>query len=76
MPEIVNDGETGYLIDPGDSEQLSRYVTELLQNREKAISMGKAGHDAVYAKFSLTQMVNHLEAFMHRELVMAKGIQH
>jgi len=40
IPEIVQDGETGYLVEPGDTEQLGERILELLEpsNRWQAMS--------------------------------------
>jgi glycosyltransferase involved in cell wall biosynthesis len=44
IPDRVIHGETGYLVDVGDSETLARYLIELLQNPEKCRAMGEAGY--------------------------------
>lgn len=43
LPEIVLDGETGLLHEPGDSAELAAQVMSLESRREKLQSMGKAG---------------------------------
>lgn len=57
IPEIVEHGVNGYLIEPGDSEALARFVIELLQDRDKAIAFGRNGQHIVEQKFSIDRMV-------------------
>lgn len=47
--ELVNDGVTGYLVNPNDSQQFSRYIKELLEDKEKRITFGLNGFDKVQA---------------------------
>ena len=41
VPDLVQDGKTGYFTDPGNSDQLAERVTELLKNRKLWKSMSK-----------------------------------
>jgi glycosyltransferase involved in cell wall biosynthesis len=43
IPEIVEDGETGLLVSPGDSCELAKAILQLLSNVELRRKMGKAG---------------------------------
>ncbi len=43
LPEIVKDGETGYLVPPSDPVALAGAVRRLAENRELAREMGAAG---------------------------------
>lgn len=47
MPQIIRHGESGYVIDVGDHQQLSRHIEELLNNPEKLESMGENGFKQV-----------------------------
>jgi len=52
IPEVVVDGETGFLVRPGDPEALAKAINTLLANPELARSFGKAGRRRVEAQFS------------------------
>jgi glycosyltransferase involved in cell wall biosynthesis len=41
IPEILQDGESGLLVDPGDSSQIKEAVLYLLDHPEKAVAMGR-----------------------------------
>lgn len=53
--EVVEDGVTGFLVDPEDDEAMARYVVELLRNGTLARSMGMAGRKRVEERFSIEQ---------------------
>ncbi|MFF3159414.1 glycosyltransferase [Streptomyces sp. NPDC057910] len=43
VPELVQDGATGYLFDPGDEEAAARHLLALVTNPELRAQMGQAG---------------------------------
>jgi glycosyltransferase involved in cell wall biosynthesis len=43
IPETVIDGETGFILNPGDREELARKLVLLLSNEEVCKKMGQAG---------------------------------
>ncbi len=58
MPEIVVEGETGYLVPPADSEALVEPLTRLLTERNLARRMGEAGRMRLETVFSVEKMVS------------------
>jgi glycosyltransferase involved in cell wall biosynthesis len=44
MPEIIRDGETGYVVPPRDPERLSRRIVDLLRDPDRCRSFGEAGY--------------------------------
>jgi glycosyltransferase involved in cell wall biosynthesis len=52
LREIVEHGKNGYLVPPGDSKALSKYLVGLLSNPSKAQTMGEAGRERVKQQFS------------------------
>ena len=59
VPEIVVDGETGELVEPGDATGLAAKLGELLDDRERARRLGAAGRARALAEFSVARMVEH-----------------
>jgi len=51
-PEIIEDGENGILVKPGDPNALSDAIVALLENSEKRNSMAANGLSCLYPKFS------------------------
>lgn len=54
LPEIVVDGETGFLVEPGDVEALRDRLAVLLADRALARRLGEAGRDLVCQRFTWT----------------------
>ena len=52
LPEVVIDNKTGYLFSSGDSNDLMDKIKRMLNDRDKAIEMGKCGRDFVIANHS------------------------
>jgi phosphatidylinositol alpha-1,6-mannosyltransferase len=50
-PETVIDGETGYVVDAGDPEQLADRIGQLLTHPGTAAAMGRAGRDFVRTRY-------------------------
>ncbi len=57
IPEVVHDGETGFLIEPGDSAALSRHVANLLGDGSLRGRTGSSGRRLVEERFSISRMV-------------------
>lgn len=60
-PELVQDGETGILVPYNNPAKLARAIVYLLLNREKALKMGKKGHDIAFTEFHPSKFVKRLE---------------
>jgi glycosyltransferase involved in cell wall biosynthesis len=56
-PELVLDGETGYLVPPQDSRALALSLITLLMNRGQALQFGMRGKSRAEGQFSLRTMV-------------------
>src|SRR5262245_48170128 len=66
--EVVIEGETGYLVQPGDDETMAARITELLRNPERACSMGRRGRQVVVQKFSPAAQLAQTEQLYDRLL--------
>ena len=58
IPELMKDGETGFLIEKGNSVELFEKLSVLLNNLEKSKEMGKKGKDFVKDNFNLDKICN------------------
>jgi glycosyltransferase involved in cell wall biosynthesis len=52
LPEVVRDGETGFLVTPGDVAELRERVAQLLGDRALAARMGQRGRELVLEQFT------------------------
>jgi glycosyltransferase involved in cell wall biosynthesis len=57
----VEDGKTGFLIPPGNSQALADRLATLLLDADLRREMGEAGYDRLAACFSIPQMVARIE---------------
>ena len=53
LPEVVEDGETGVLVAPGDSDDLARAIGDLWRNPERLQRMGKYARQRALEKFDI-----------------------
>jgi glycosyltransferase involved in cell wall biosynthesis len=51
LPEIVADGETGFVVPAGDAEALAEAMVDLSSDLERAAAMGAAGRARAQAEF-------------------------
>ncbi|MDQ7823287.1 MAG: glycosyltransferase [Candidatus Eremiobacteraeota bacterium] len=58
VPELILEGETGYMVAPGDHEALASRVTGLLNDEKKRREMGEKSRERVKAHFSREKMVS------------------
>lgn len=56
VPELVRDGVTGIVAEPGRPDGLARGLAELLGDDRRAVEMGRAGRECARARFSREQM--------------------
>ena len=73
LPEIVVDGETGFLVTSEDPEALADKVNVLLSEPVLARSMGRQGRDKVLAQFQIQQTAS-AYAELYRKLAKEKAI--
>lgn len=68
VPEIVDDGETGLLVPPGDSEAMSAALDRLLADHERAAAIGEAARRLVEQRFGLDGFARGVER-IYREVL-------
>ena len=61
VPEVVDDGTTGILVEPGDVHALARALLVLLTDAALRRRMGEAGRRRVEARFDQAQLVQAME---------------
>lgn len=67
-PELVTDGETGYLFPPRDTDALARCILRMVDDPERAKAMARTGRKHVEAEFSVTTKIDRTEALYRRLL--------
>lgn len=56
--EIVEDGVTGFIINPNNTDELSDKIITILSNEDLARKFGDAGYDLAKRKFTLKEQAN------------------
>lgn len=66
IPEAMEEGGSGFLIEPDDEHSLYRTIRRLLDDRRLAERMGRRGREIVKEKFDLEQIHRQLYALYSR----------
>jgi glycosyltransferase involved in cell wall biosynthesis len=61
IPEMVEDGRTGLLVQPRFPDMLAGAIVRLLEDHPLADTLARAGHGLVYERFCVEQMVRSIE---------------
>jgi glycosyltransferase involved in cell wall biosynthesis len=65
IPEIVNHGVNGLLVDPGNSEELANALIRILQNEDESGVMGRSARNFAFTNYSSKTVVDKLETIYH-----------
>jgi glycosyltransferase involved in cell wall biosynthesis len=71
IPEFLVDNENGFLIDPGDTAQLTKKVLTLLQDPKLAKEMGERGRKLIEEKLSWRLITKQVVDLYHKLLETA-----
>ena len=71
--EAIIEGETGYVVAPGDDEGMAARIISLLRDGERAREMGRAGRRVVEEKFSCEAQLARTEKLYERLLEMKRA---
>jgi len=52
IPDLIQDGQNGFLFEVGNSKELAEKLRILLNNKTLAVEMGKKGQELIQSKFS------------------------
>ena len=71
IPEVVNDGETGFLSEIGNVEKMSEDTIKLLEDKNLRDEFGKRGRELAIARYSTDKIIPQYIGFY--EKVLAKN---
>lgn len=69
IPEIIDDGETGYVICKNDVEQLSRKICELMNNEDLQLRMGTNAREKFERLYTLDKFESRLKEILENILL-------
>ena len=73
IPEVVNDGESGFLSDVGDVAKMSADVLVLLRDEEKRRAFGERGRELAVQRYSTDKIIPQYIAFYEKIVKKAKA---
>lgn len=75
IPELVQEGQTGHLVEPGDDHALAARLTALVAAPERCRQMGQRGREIATARFGLDRVAAQY-ADLYREIAaQAEGMR-
>ena len=72
LPEVVDDGVTGYVVPPRDPEALAAAIVRLLKDPEGCRRMGEQGYTKLKTDMAWSTIVRSLLT-VYREVAAARG---
>jgi len=73
IPEVINEGESGYLSDVGDVEKMSADTLVLLRNEELRRAFGEKGRELAVQRYSTDKIIPQYIAFYEKIVKKAKA---
>ena len=61
IPEVIEDGENGFLVAPGSSKQLAEVLKKLVNDQVLRTGMGRRGRQIYEEKFTMPKMIQQIE---------------
>lgn len=71
IPELVRDGQTGYLVPPRQPEQLAEKIADVLNHPGKALPLAQAAWSRLQADFDVWRNTQSLQALLARNNPLA-----
>jgi glycosyltransferase involved in cell wall biosynthesis len=68
IPEVITNGENGFLADIGDYEQLAKHINHVIENYNTLDTMLDANYDLVHSKYDSKIMADHTLA-LYKEVL-------
>jgi colanic acid/amylovoran biosynthesis glycosyltransferase len=65
IPDVIEDGITGFLVDERDVESMANYMKELCKNHEEAKLMGSRGSQYIYKNFTIEKHLGYLTEIIY-----------
>ncbi|HEY6042186.1 MAG TPA: glycosyltransferase family 4 protein, partial [Anaerolineae bacterium] len=66
VPEVIDDGRDGFLVNFGDTDMLARRIAQLLDDRVLAQEFGAAGREKVLQNWTWDKIYPQIETLYHQ----------
>jgi glycosyltransferase involved in cell wall biosynthesis len=74
VPDVVTDGEDGFLVEPGDVEGLAERLALLANDPALRAAMGGAGRDRMRSRYAVDRLIDDIDR-LYRDLLERKGLR-
>lgn len=61
IPEVIQEGYNGFLIEPGNIEEIRKAIEQLVDSPKLRMELGEKGYDTIQKRFLLTNGMNSLK---------------
>ena len=68
VPDVVEEGQDGFLVEPGDTDDLAKRLGQLARDPELRKRMGRAGRDRVLPRYAVERLVDDVDR-LYRSLL-------
>ena len=73
VPDVVRDGQDGYLFEPGDTEAAAGRLALLASDPSLGRTLGSEGRERVFRRYSVERLVDDIDT-LYRSLLASKGL--
>jgi glycosyltransferase involved in cell wall biosynthesis len=73
VPDVVTDGEDGFLVEPGDVEELAARLAQLANDPDLRGRMGAAGRERMRSRYAVDRLIDDIDR-LYRDLLERKGV--
>jgi glycosyltransferase involved in cell wall biosynthesis len=73
IPDVVDDGADGFLVEVGDVSGLADRLEQLVRDPELRRQMGEAGRERVVPRYRVERLIDDVDA-LYRELLTEQGL--
>jgi len=72
VPELVRDGETGYIVEPGNIDSIAEGLLKAIADPAKTAAMGRLAQEETIRKYSIERLIRDIEE-LYGKLLQEKG---
>jgi len=74
VPDVVTDGEDGFLVEPGDVDALAARLAQLASDPGLRATMGGAGRERMRGRYAVDRLIDDIDR-LYRDLLERKRIE-
>jgi glycosyltransferase involved in cell wall biosynthesis len=72
VPDVVREGEEGFLVETGDTDELAERLTRLARDPELRQRLGRSGRSRVLSRYAVGRLLDDVDS-LYRSLLAASA---